>query len=103
MIIKSVPEDAPAVPAAVNGRIMHCDPRIEAILLNLKPGEEIPFHRNPFDVLFAGIEGEALIDTPSGQLTISPGETIFVTSEVERAWKNTGKNEARIMVLKILK
>jgi len=101
MIKKTVPEKAPKVPAAIDGRIMHTDKQVEAILLLLQAGEEISLHKNPFDVLFAGIEGKAIMATPDKEMEISPGETIFVTSEEERAWKNTGNTVARIMVFKI--
>lgn len=102
MIIKSVPEEAPAVPAAVEGRIMHSDSRAEAILLTLQPGEEMPMHKNPFDVLFAGIKGEALMVCTDQTITIIPGETIYVTADEDRAWQNNGQVEAQILVLKIL-
>jgi len=103
MIKKTVPEKAPKVQAAIEGRIMHTDKQVEAILLLLQPGEEIPLHKNPFDVLFAGIEGKATLASLSAELEINPGETIFVTSEEERALKNTGNKTARVMVFKILK
>jgi quercetin dioxygenase-like cupin family protein len=91
------------VPAAIDGRIMHSDSRAEAILLTLKPGEEIPLHKNPFDVLFAGIDGEATLISPTQKETIKPGETIFITVDEARAWKNNGSKPARVMVFKILK
>ncbi len=103
MIKKTIPGQAPKVPAAVDGRIMHADPQVEAILLCLKPGENIPFHKNPCDVLFAGFEGRAFLLSPSGELSIESGETIFVTADEERAWKNSAFETARIMVFKILR
>lgn len=101
MIKKTIPEQAPKVPAEIDGRIMHTDKHVEAILLLLQAGEEIPLHKNPFDVLFACIEGKATLETLGAELEISPGETIFVTAEEERAWKNTGNGVTRIMVFKI--
>lgn len=102
MIIKSVPEDAPAVPAAVDGRIMHSDKRAEAILLTLQPGEKMDMHKNPFDVLFAGIIGKATLICHGQTETIGPGETIFVSSDEDRAWINSENKPARVMVFKIL-
>jgi len=102
MIKKSVPEKAQIVSAAIDGRIMHSDKRAEAILLTLQPGEEIPMHKNPFDVLFAGIEGHATLVSHAQTETVGPGETIFVTSDEERAWINNEKEPARVMVFKIL-
>ncbi len=102
MIIKSVPEEAPAVPTAFEGRIMHSDSRAEAILLTLQPGEEMPMHKNSFDVLFAGIKGEAMLVCTDQTMTIIPGETIYVTADEDRAWQNKGQVEVQILVFKIL-
>ncbi|MBW6497250.1 MAG: cupin domain-containing protein [Bacteroidales bacterium] len=102
MIRKSVPKQAPQVSAAVDGRTMHSDSRAEAILLTLQPGEEMPMHKNPFDVLFAGIKGEALLVCTDQTMTIIPGETIFVTADEDRAWQNKGQVKAQILVFKIL-
>ncbi|MEE4176336.1 MAG: cupin domain-containing protein [Bacteroides sp.] len=103
MIKKNTPVTAPAVPAAVNGHIMHSDSRAEAILLTLLPGEEIAMHKNPFDVLFCGISGKATLISPSMTETIEAGETIFVTADEDRAWKNNHTLPAKILVVKILK
>ncbi len=102
MIRKSVPEQAPQVSADIDGRIMHSDKRVEAILLTLQPGEKMPLHKNPYDVLFAGISGQARLEHPNGQLQLKAGETIFVTADEGRAWINHETEPARIMVFKIL-
>jgi quercetin dioxygenase-like cupin family protein len=102
MIKKTIPSQAPAVPFSIDGRIMHRSNTLEAILLTLQPGDSIPMHQNPFDVLFAGIEGTATLTTPRRQETIEPGETIFVTQEEERGWKNQSQGICRVLVIKIL-
>ena len=102
MIKKATPATAPKVTASVEGRIMYSEPRTEVILLNIQPGEEIPLHKNPLDVLFAGIEGKAKLLTPATTETIEAGETIFVTAEEERAWSNTESTPAKVLVIKIL-
>jgi len=103
MIQKNTPQKARKVQAAIDGRIMHSDELVEVILLSLKPGEEIALHQNPFDVLFAGIEGEASLLTSDREMRIGPGETIYVTSDEKRAMKNNGNTIARIMVFKIFR
>ena len=102
MIKKVSPSTAPKVAASVDGRIMHNDPGMEVILLTIRPGEEIPMHKNLFDVLFAGITGKATLVSPSESLTLQEGETIFISAAEDRAWKNPGKETARIFVIKIL-
>lgn len=102
MIRKTTQTTAPKVPAGVDGRIMHRDSRTEALLLTIAPGEEIPIHKNPFDVLFCGITGKATMVSPSATETIEAGDTIFITADEDRAWKNNTAMQAKVLVVKIL-
>ena len=102
MILKSTPKAAATVNAPVDGRIMYSEERTEAILLTLAPGQSLPEHLNPFDVLFIGITGTAAMTTGETLTEISPGETIFVSADEQRAWHNPSKKPCRIMVMKIL-
>jgi quercetin dioxygenase-like cupin family protein len=101
MIIKTSPGDAPRVNAPVDGRIMYTEERFEAILLALAPGENMSVHRNPFDVLFVGISGQAILVTEGSRLEISAGESIFVTAEETRGWENHSAETCRMMVVKL--
>jgi quercetin dioxygenase-like cupin family protein len=101
MIAKNTASVAPKVPAAVNGRIMFSDARMEAILLTLLPGESIPEHTNPCDVLFAGIKGKATLIGPEASYPLESGETIFISSEEPRSFKNDTSQACRILVIKI--
>ncbi len=102
MINKTTPARAEKVPVAIDGRIMHRKGNLEVILLTLQPGDTVPLHKNPFDVLFAGISGNARMISGSDPQTIYPGETIFVSKEEDRGWENNGKESCRILVIKIL-
>jgi quercetin dioxygenase-like cupin family protein len=101
MIKKTSPVHAKKVDAPVDGRIMYSDSRVEAIFLTLAPGENMPIHTNPFDVLFICIQGTAILLADQQKTSISQGETIYVSSDELRGWKNPGTNPCRIMVLKI--
>lgn len=102
MIQKMTPEKADKVNAAVDGRIMFDSRGIQAILLTLEPGESMPEHTNPFNVLFAGISGRANLVSDRLQWEISPGATIYVTAEENRGWINPFDEPCRIMVIKLL-
>lgn len=102
MIIRTNPADAPRVNAAVDGRIMFREERLEAILLTLAAGETMQPHQNPFDVLFVGVEGKARLITGESEMEIRPGYSIFVSADEHRGWENTGKTPCRVMVVKIL-
>ncbi|MFO7997637.1 MAG: cupin domain-containing protein [Bacteroidales bacterium] len=102
MILKSTPKEAAKVKAPVDGRIMYSEKRTEVILLTLAPGQSLPEHQNPFDVLFIGITGTAIMTTGETLTEISPGETIFVSADEQRAWHNPSQGPCRVMVVKIL-
>lgn len=101
MIEKNTPEQAPQVQASVNGCIMFQNAKTECILLTLQPGEVIPGHTNPVDVLFIGISGMGTLRTPRQTFVLETRQTLFVSSEEIRAWENHGSLPAVIMVVKL--
>lgn len=101
MIKKTTPEQAEKVKASVDGRIMFSSSKAEAILLSLNPGEKIPEHANPFDVIFIGMEGMATLKGGNQTITLEPKETLFVTSEELRQMENHTDKPIAVMVVKI--
>ena len=101
MIQKTTPETAPRVQANLDGRIMYSGKKAESILLTLKPGETIPSHTNPFDVLFIGIEGKADIISQEKQISLNPCETLFISSEEPREMQNLSDLTLKVMVVKL--
>ncbi len=74
----------------------------KTILLTLQPGEIIPSHQNPFDVVFIGLSGKATLTSEKKNMTIEPFETVFVTSDEQRQMENLTWEVVRIMVVKLL-
>lgn len=102
MIEKNTPLQAMEVYAPIDGRIMFSNPRIESILLTLVPGETIPPHTNPFDVLFIGMSGDLTLSEQESEVELSALETAFVAAGKQRQLHNPGSQKARVMVIKIL-
>lgn len=102
MIVKNTPSEAPKVAAKVDGRIMHADPRFEAILLTLHPGETMTEHPNPLDVLFIGISGKGKLTQGQTRYDMAPGTSIFVSANELRGWENPYDEPCRVMVLKMV-
>ncbi len=75
MIKKTTPQQAAKVNFDIDGRIMHSSEKTKAILLTLQPGEKIPSHTNPFDVLFIGIQG---------QVSITAGNQVFTLAALRK-------------------
>jgi quercetin dioxygenase-like cupin family protein len=101
MAIKNSPENAPRVSFNIDGRIMHSGKKVESILLTLQPGELIPAHTNPFDVLIICISGMASIKADEQSFTLDPCETLFVSADAMRQMQNPGSEALKVMVVKI--
>jgi quercetin dioxygenase-like cupin family protein len=102
MIIKNTPELAEKVSAAVDGKIMFKNNNAETILLTLLPGETIPQHTNPFDVLLLGVQGTATLKCGTSEFKIDPCQTIFVSREEPRQIQNHSDLGVKIFVVKLL-
>jgi quercetin dioxygenase-like cupin family protein len=94
-------ETAEKVPFNLDGRKMFVDPQAEIIHLNLKPGEVLEKHTNPFDVAIYIIEGEGVVETDGEQQNITPNFCIAVKAGVQRGLSNSGKSNLRILVFKM--
>ncbi len=101
MIQKNTPEKSQKVQFAVDGRIMFSNSKTESILLTVQPGEQIPEHANPFDVLFIGIQGIASITGQSRSFTLEPCQTLFISGDEPRQLQNRTSTIVKLMVIKI--
>lgn len=102
MYKKTTPETAPKVNAPIDGRIMFSNEKTELILITLQPGESIPSHKNPFDVIFTGLEGEATLGIGEESLILQPCQTLFASNEENRFMLNLSDASVKVMVTKIL-
>jgi quercetin dioxygenase-like cupin family protein len=96
-------ESAPAVPFKLDGRIMYSSDRLELIHLILQPGEGMDLHTQPFDVVFFVISGNGTLFLSENSAEGNPGTCIHVPAGTSRGWRNTGKTEFRVLVVKDLK
>jgi quercetin dioxygenase-like cupin family protein len=101
MIKKTIPEQAEKINFNIDGRIMHTGKKVETILLTLLPGEIIPSHTNPFDVLLICIAGNATINAGDQDYKLGPCETLFIGGETMRRIQNLENNALKIMAVKI--
>jgi len=95
-------QNAVHVPVAFDGRIMYVSAKVELIHVSLKAGEIIEKHPNPMDVVFYVIAGKGNITVEDSDYSVDKNTTIFVPARLKREWKNTGKTNLRILVLKTL-
>lgn len=102
MLKITTPETAPRVPFQVDGRIMLTRPGLEIIQLTLKPAEVVPKHINDFDVAIYVLEGKGKIETGSDASDVKPGMLIEIDAGEERGMNNTGKDDFRVLVKKLV-
>ncbi|MDI3527701.1 MAG: hypothetical protein PWR03_1884 [Tenuifilum sp.] len=93
--------DAPRVPFDLDGRIMFSSQKVEMVHLNLKPGEKIPMHSNPFEVVFYLLEGELELTVNNDAVALKPDSTVHVGIDENRSLENKADKIARVLVIKV--
>jgi len=73
----------------------------EIIHLTLKIDEVLYKHNNPFEVTFYILQGKGTITINDKSFTLKKDELINVKPNNDRTWKNTGKENLRILILKV--
>ena len=95
-------ENAPRVPFKLNGRILFSSEKLELIHLTLQPGEKMEPHSQPFDVVFYVLSGIGILNVDEQSVDGVPGTCIHIPAGMQRAWKNNGNDEFRVLVVKDL-
>ncbi|SDB84279.1 Cupin domain-containing protein [Williamwhitmania taraxaci] len=94
-------ETAEKVGFNIDGRKMYSSPKTEIIHLDLKFGEVIEMHSNPFDVVFYILEGAGIIETPDEQITVEQDMCIEISAAEPRLIRNIGADSLRVLAVKI--
>ena len=94
-------ETADKVGFNVDGRKMYSGAKAEIIHLDLKFGEVVEMHSNPFDVVFYILEGAGIIETPDEQITVEPDMCVEISAKEPRMIRNIGADSLRLLAVKI--
>jgi quercetin dioxygenase-like cupin family protein len=94
--------DAPKVPLNIEGYKMHSSAILEVIHLCLQPGQDIPQHANPFDVVVSLIKGEVILTMRENKMQLALYDTVEIEKEMDRGFVNCGIGEARLIIIKKL-
>ncbi|MDY6801491.1 MAG: cupin domain-containing protein [Bacteroidota bacterium] len=95
-------QNAPKVPIELEAHILHSEKPVELVHLLLRPGEQLAGHKNPFDVVFFVIEGSGILTINGESKNLKATDTLKVTSEINRGWKNKSDKDLKILVIKLL-
>jgi quercetin dioxygenase-like cupin family protein len=91
---------APKVPFDLEGYVMYTSAPLEVIHLCLQPGQAIPQHLNPFDVVACLVEGEVTLLMGEKQVKLEMYAVAEIEKDAERGFINYGTTEARLLILK---
>ncbi len=94
--------NSPKVPFDLDGYILHSEKQLELVHLVLKPGENLSEHKNPFDVIFYVVQGSGILTVENDSYALNANDTNKITSDKNRSWKNTGNQDLKILVIKLL-
>ena len=95
-------KDAEKVPIDIAAHKIFGNEKTEAIHLLFQPGEVLFKHANPFDVLFYVLQGSGSLEVGDETFTVGPDTLIEVPAGDQRGWTNTGSEELRVLVIKLL-
>ena len=93
---------APRAKAGLDAFIMHSSPTLEIMHICLAPGQEIPQHANPFDVVACLVLGEVTMAVGDIQSKLEVYDMVEVEKNLARGFTNTGNSEARLIIIKKL-
>jgi quercetin dioxygenase-like cupin family protein len=102
MISKISLAEAPRAPFDLEAYIMHTSSTLEVIHLILQPGQVIPQHSNPVDVIVCLVEGEVILCTGDYKSILALYEVAEVNKNTDRGFTNNGASIARLLIMKKL-
>jgi len=93
-------DNAEKIPG-VNACKMFSSGKAELIHLLIGPGENLPLHINPFDVVFHVLKGNGMLTIEEESAELKAHDTAEVKAGVKRGWENTGNEALKLLVIKI--
>ena len=99
MISKISIAEAPRAPFNLEAYIMYTSSTLEVIHLILQPGQVIPQHANPVDVIVCLVEGEVILCAGDQRSILSLYEVAEVNKNTDRGFINKGASIARLIII----
>jgi quercetin dioxygenase-like cupin family protein len=97
---KTTLDTAAIIQASLKAYKMHQSAGLEIVHLHLLPGESIPLHSNPVDVIFCILEGSGSLDLSDEIITLEKFDVIHIPAGMDRGMNNIGSLDLRLLVIK---
>jgi quercetin dioxygenase-like cupin family protein len=85
----------------VQGKSVVNLPEIGIINLVLKPGESVPSHKTPVDVLFQIMEGEGTVTVGEESAMVSAGDIVVSPAQIPHALEASQGSMFSVYVMKV--
>ncbi len=97
-----VPTDAPQAqnPLGLNVRHLHETPHVMLSLLTLQPGDAVPPHSAPVDVVFYVVEGSPLVQVEDEEQRVETGMLVPSSAGHRHGFRNDGDAPVRILIIR---
>ena len=74
----------------------------QCVNIVIQPGGVLPVHTTPVDVIFYVIKGAGIIEIGDESKEVSEGMFIDSPKAIPHGWKNPGKDELSVLVIKLV-
>ena len=88
-------------PWGVKGRPVIELPDVGIMNLILEPGEKVPFHKTPGDVLFQVIDGEGTVAIGDEAQQVGTGEIVVSPARIPHALEANANTTFSVLVIKV--
>lgn len=88
-------------PHGVDARKIYDTKNAVAVHMTIKPGESLKKHITPVDVFFYVLEGEGLVEIGDEEEMVNKDSLIESPAKIPHNWYNKGKNDLRILIVKV--
>lgn len=96
------PWSAEVIPYEFDARRIWKTLGAEVIRLVIPPGKSQEMHDNPSDVIFYIMKGEGELMIEKEKVQLGPDSCLEVKTGNKRAWKNGGREELILLVIRLL-
>jgi len=90
-------------PHHVDARKIYDSPNAVAVVITLRPGEELKKHSTPVDVFFYVLEGSGIIEIGSEKQTVGKDMLVESPARIPHRWLNESSSVFRVLVVKVPK
>ena len=88
-------------PHGVEARLLHEASNATVVHMTLAPGQSVPRHGAPVDVLFFVLEGAGVIECGDERAEVAPGTLVSSSAGTLHAVHNSGAGPFRLLILKV--